>query len=851
MENKSRLDLKNIKEILAKTKVIPTPVCEEMSKSFIAYAMAVNVSRAIPDVRDGLKPVHRRIIFAMNDLGNTYDKPHKKCARIVGEVLGKYHPHGDSSVYDALVRLAQDFSIRAPLVDGHGNFGSVDGDPPAAQRYTEARLSKIAGELIRDIDKDTVDFYPNFDDTLTQPTVLPAKFPNLLVNGAEGIAVGMATSIPPHNLGEVIDGTVALIDNPESTPDELMEYIPCPDYPTGGLVLGRAGVKQAYRTGKGSVVIRSKCEIEEVNGKNIIVVTELPYQVNKAELIKNIAEQVKDKKIEGIANIREESDRFGMRIVFELKRDASPQVVLNTLYKQSKLQVSTGINFLALVDGTPKVLNLAELLSAYIRHQVEVVERRTRYLLGKAVDRDHILRGLVIALANIDEVVAILKKSKETSDARMNLMAAFELSERQANAILDMKLSRLTSLEVEKLRAELEEIERAIADYRDILARPERVREIIKTELIEVKEKYATPRKSEPSYDMSEINIADLIEKEDVVVTMTYQGYIKRISTNEYKSQNRGGVGVTAHKAKDEDFISKLFICNTHDDLLFFSDRGKVYCLKAYEIPEASKTAKGRAVVNLLPLENEEKITAFLSVKDYSEGYMMMATKNGLIKKCDLSEFERIRSNGKIAITLTEGDSLIGAELTNGGDELIMASYEGKCIRFAEGDVRKTGRGSQGVRSMKLEDTDYIVDMAVIKEGSEVVTVTEKGFGKRTDTEDYRLQGRAGKGIKAGNFTEETGKLVGLKLTSADDDIIMIADTGIMIRIHTSDISKIGRNTKGVRLMRIKGEGKVAAVALTPHEEEEAQPVEETEVTATETEAVATETPAIATETEN
>ncbi|MBR6751086.1 MAG: DNA gyrase subunit A [Clostridia bacterium] len=851
MENKSRLDLKNIKEILAKTKVIPTPVCEEMSKSFIAYAMAVNVSRAIPDVRDGLKPVHRRIIFAMNDLGNTYDKPHKKCARIVGEVLGKYHPHGDSSVYDALVRLAQDFSIRAPLVDGHGNFGSVDGDPPAAQRYTEARLSKIAGELIRDIDKDTVDFYPNFDDTLTQPTVLPAKFPNLLVNGAEGIAVGMATSIPPHNLGEVIDGTVALIDNPELTPDELMEYIPCPDYPTGGLVLGRAGVKQAYRTGKGSVVIRSKCEIEEVNGKNIIVVTELPYQVNKAELIKNIAEQVKDKKIEGIANIREESDRFGMRIVFELKRDASPQVVLNTLYKQSKLQVSTGINFLALVDGTPKVLNLAELLSAYIRHQVEVVERRTRYLLGKAVDRDHILRGLVIALANIDEVVAILKKSKETSDARMNLMAAFELSERQANAILDMKLSRLTSLEVEKLRAELEEIERAIADYRDILARPERVREIIKTELIEVKEKYATPRKSEPSYDMSEINIADLIEKEDVVVTMTYQGYIKRISTTEYKSQNRGGVGVTAHKAKDEDFISKLFICNTHDDLLFFSDRGKVYCLKAYEIPEASKTAKGRAVVNLLPLETEEKITAFLSVKDYSEGYMMMATKNGLIKKCDLSEFERIRSNGKIAITLTEGDSLIGAELTNGGDELIMASYEGKCIRFAEGDVRKTGRGSQGVRSMKLEDTDYIVDMAVIKEGSEVVTVTEKGFGKRTDTEDYRLQGRAGKGIKAGNFTEETGKLVGLKLTSADDDIIMIADTGIMIRIHTSDISKIGRNTKGVRLMRIKGEGKVAAVALTPHEEEEAQPVEETEVTATETEVVATETPATTTETEN
>ncbi|MBO7178325.1 MAG: DNA gyrase subunit A, partial [Clostridia bacterium] len=587
--NKSRLDLDKIKEILGKTRIVQTPLVDEMSKSFIAYAMAVNVSRAIPDVRDGLKPVHRRILFAMNDLGNTYDKPHKKCARIVGEVLGKYHPHGDSSVYDALVRLAQDFSIRNPLVDGQGNFGSVDGHPAAAQRYTEARLSKIAGEILRDLENDTVDFYPNFDDTLMQPTVLPARFPNLLVNGAEGIAVGMATSIPPHNLGEVIDGTVALLDNPDITVDELIEHIPAPDYPTGALILGRAAVKQAYRTGKGGVVMRSRCDIEEIGGKNCIIVTEIPYQVNKSLLIKSIADQVKDKKLEGISDVRDESDRFGMRIVIVLKRDASPQVVLNSLYKQTQLQVSTGITFLALDDGTPKIMNLKEILEAYVKHQNEVIVRRTRYLLNKANERAHLLRGLVIALANIDEVINIIRKSKDTPEARTKLMENFLLSEKQANAILDMKLARLNALEVEKINEELNEIELAIADYNDILARPERVREIIKEELTEIKDKYGDPRRSELSYDLGEINIGDLIPKEDVVITTTRMGYIKRLGVKEYKAQNRGGVGITAHKAKEEDFVTKMFVTHSHDDLLFFSNTGRVYCLKAYEVPEAQR----------------------------------------------------------------------------------------------------------------------------------------------------------------------------------------------------------------------------------------------------------------------
>ena len=822
MAKNGRLDLKNIKEILSKTRVIETPLLDEMSKSFISYAMAVNVSRAIPDVRDGLKPVHRRILFAMNDLGNTYNHPHKKCARIVGEVLGKYHPHGDSSVYDALVRLAQDFSIRCPLVDGQGNFGSVDGHPAAAQRYTEARLSKIAGEMLRDLDKDTVDFYPNFDDTLLQPTVLPSRFPNILVNGSEGIAVGMATSIPPHNLGEVIDGTIAVLDNPDIDVDGIMQYIPAPDYPTGALVLGRAAVKQAYRTGKGGVVIRSRCEIEEIGGKNCIVVTEIPYQVNKAVLIKSIADQVKDKKIEGIANIREESDRFGMRIVIELKRDASPQVVLNTLYKQTNLQVSTGITFLALYNGLPRIMNLKEILVAYIEHQISVITRRTQFLLNKALERDHLVKGLVIAQANIDEVIRIIRTSKDNTESKPRLMAAFELSEKQAIAILEMKLGRLNALEVEKLKEELAALEAQIAEYRDILAKPERVKQIIKEELTEIKEKYNEPRRSELSYDAGEIDIADLIPKEEVVITATFGGYVKRTPVHEYKAQNRGGVGVTAHKAKDEDFVVKMFVCNSHDDLLFFSNRGKVYCLKAYEVPEAGRAAKGRAMVNLLPLEDGEKITAYLSAKDYDSGYMVMATRQGLIKKCDLGEFSHIRKNGKIAITLSEGDEMLTADITTGDNEIIMAGSSGKCIRFHESTVRKTGRGSMGVKSMRLDENEYIVDMDVIHNPSaEVVTVSELGYGKRTDLEEYRVQGRAGKGIKAGVFTPATGGLAAMKLTDLSEDIIIISDTGVMIRTPVNEISKIGRNTKGVILMRLRDGGKVAAVSLAPAEDAE------------------------------
>lgn len=818
--SKKEDNVKNIKEILEKTKIIPVNMKEEMSKSFISYAMAVNVSRAIPDVRDGLKPVHRRILYAMHDLNNTYDKPYKKCARIVGEVLGKYHPHGDSAVYDALVRMAQDFSINEPLIDGHGNFGSVDGDPAAAQRYTEARLSKIAGELLKDIGKETVDFYPNFDGTLQQPVVLPAKYPNLLVNGSEGIAVGMATNIPPHNLGEVIDGTLALLDNPELTVDDLMSYIPAPDYPTGALVLGRGGVRKAYRTGRGNVVIRSRTEIEEYNGKQRIVVTELPYQVNKANLIKNIADQVKDKRLEGISDIREESDRFGMRVVIELKRDANANVVLNTLFKQTALQISNGITLLALVDGKPKVCTLKELLQYYIDHQIDVIERRTRYQLRKAQEREHIVRGLVIALANIDEVIEIIKTSAERSQAQVRLMEAFELSEKQAGAILETKLARLTNMEVEKLNNELDELEKEIDYLQKVLATPSMVRGIIKEELTAIKEKYAKDRKSELSYDEAEIDIADLIEQEDVVISMTYQGYIKRTAVSEYRAQGRGGKGVNSHKTKDEDFVATMFICNTHDDLLFFSNKGKVYTKKGYEIPEAAKVSKGRAIVNVLALEEGEKITAFLSVKEYGEGFITMATRKGLIKKTELSEFERVRTTGKIAISLIEGDELIGAELTYGDDDIIIASSSGKCIRFNEKDVRKTGRGSQGVISIRLDEDDFVVDMSIVKEGKEVITITENGYGKRTDIDEYRLQGRAGKGIKAGNFTEKTGRLVNMKLVGEDEDIIITTDNGIMIRTRADCISKIGRATQGVRIMRLDLSAKVVSLAATPRDEE-------------------------------
>lgn len=814
-------ELQNIKEILAKTKIIPVNVTDQMSRCFISYAMAVNVSRAIPDVRDGLKPVHRRILFAMQDLGNTYDKPTKKCARIVGEVMGKYHPHGDSSVYDALVRLAQWFSINVPLVEGQGNFGTVDGDPPAAQRYTEARLSKIAGEMLRDIDKDTVDFYPNFDDTLEQPVVLPARFPNLLINGSEGIAVGMATSIPPHNMNEVINGTIALLDNPDMTVDELMAYIPAPDYPTGGFVMGRSAIQQAYRTGHGGVVIRARAEIEEHNGKERIIVTELPYQVNKAALLKTIADQVKDKRLDGISDLRDESDRFGMRMIIDVKREFSASVVLNTLYKQTNLQVSTGINFLALVRGKPVVLNLKEMLTEYLLHQTEVVTRRTRFLLNKAIEREHIVKGLIIAIANIDEVVEIIKKSADRNAAAATLMERFLLSEKQVNAILDMRLSSLTNLQVEKLKAEENELQLTIADLTDILEKPERIRDIIKKELGEIRDTYGEERKSEISYDDSDIDMEDLIEREDVVISMTYQGYIKRMSLSEYKAQNRGGIGVTAHKTKDEDFVVRVFVCNTHDDVLFFSNKGKAYKLRAYRIPEAaSKTSKGRAMVNVLPLEDGEKITAFLPITEYEHGFIVMATKDGLIRKSEVSEFESVRQNGKIAITLLDDDELIEAEITTGKDDIIVASHNGKCIRFSEEDVRRTARGSQGVRSIKLDDGDFLVDMSVVDESRMVVTVSEGGFGKRTPLSEYRCQARAGKGIKAGNFTDKTGLLVNMKLVSEDEDVILIADNGTMIRIRAAQISTIGRNTKGVTIMKLRPGTKVVAIAVSPHDEE-------------------------------
>ncbi len=811
------------KKTLAMTNMIDVEVDDELKKSFIAYAMAVNVSRAIPDVRDGLKPVHRRILYSMHEMGLYNDKAYRKCARIVGDVLGKYHPHGDFAVYDALVRLAQDFTINFPLVDGHGNFGSVDGDPPAAMRYTEARMSKLAAEMLRDLDKETVDYYPTFDDTGMQPCVLPSRFPNLLVNGSDGIAVGMATNIPPHNLAEVISGVIAQIDNPDITIEELMEYIPAPDFPTGAILMGRAGIKRAYRTGRGNYVLRSKCEIEEYTSGNTsrtrIVVSEIPYQVNKARLIENIADLVKDKRIEGISDIREESDRDGMRIVIELRKDANAQVVLNTLYKHTQLQTSNGIILLALVDGEPKVLNLKECIHYYIEHQKDVIVRRTKFDLNKAEERAHIVAGLVLALANIDEVIAIIKQSADKNVAAQKLMEAFELSDKQANAILEMRLQRLTSLEVEKLQEELAALERMIADLKDILANEGRVFEIIKTDLNVIKENYPSERKTELSYDYGEIDIEDLIEEEEVVISMTHSGYIKRQPVAEYKAQRRGGMGVTAHRPKDEDFVEKLFISSTHDNILFFSSLGKVYSIKGYEIPEAQRQARGRAIVNLLQIAQDEKITAIIPLKADLDGYIAMATRKGLIKKTALSEFANIRKVGKIAIKINDDDELISVQFTTGDDELIIASKEGKCIRFSEHGVRPMGRDTQGVKAMNLAEDDYLVDMLVVKEGCQILTITSRGYGKRSDIDDYRLQGRAGKGIKAGVFNEKTGWLVNLKIVNEDEDIMIISNNGTIIRMHVTDISMIGRNTQGVRVMRLK-DSEVATIAVAPREEE-------------------------------
>lgn len=811
-------------EHLEKSKITNQDIEHQLKRSFISYAMAVNISRAIPDVRDGLKPVHRRILYSMHESGLTPDKPYRKCATTVGDVLGKYHPHGDAAVYDAMVRLVQDFSINHPLVDGHGNFGSVDGDPAAANRYTEARLSKISLEMLRDIEKKTVDFYPNFDETREQPTVLPSKFPNILVNGADGIAVGMATSIPPHNLRETIDATTALINNPDMSVEELMKYIKAPDFPTGGIVFGGRGIREAYETGKGKAVLRAKCEIEEKEGERArIIITELPYQVNKAKLVESISDLHKEKRVEGIADLIDESDRRGLRIVITVKRDCVPQVLLNQLFKKTKLQITYSIILLALVDGTPKLLNLKEILSHYIAHQIQVIERRTRFDLERAEERLHILQGLSIALANIDEVVETLKKSTDRQDAMNNLMERFVLSERQAVAILDMRLQRLTGLEVEKIENEKHEKEEEIKEYKRILSSEENIKAIVKEEMAEIKEKYGMPRTTEMAYGDFDLEQGDLIPEEDIVISMSHAGYIKRMAVSEYKTQRRGGVGVAGHKTKDDDFVEYIFVGNSHQKYMIFTSTGKAFGKLGYEIPAASRTAKGRAIVNLLEIDSEEKVKAILPIPEDIEGkYLVLATRQGLIKKTPLEEYSQINRNGKIAIKFNEDDELISAVLTNGNDELIIAASNGNVIRCSEDDVRPMGRTARGVKAMTLDDTDTLVDVAVIRDQEqEVITVTTNGYGKRSALEDYRLQRRAGKGIKAGTFNEKTGDLAALKILEKGNDLMLITDSGIVIKVPTEDISRFGRTSQGVRIMKIKeDEAKIASIAIAPNEEE-------------------------------
>lgn len=819
-------------EHLEKSKIVNQDIENQLKRSFISYAMAVNISRAIPDVRDGLKPVHRRILYSMYESGLTPDKPYRKCATTVGDVLGKYHPHGDAAVYDAMVRLVQDFSINDPLIDGHGNFGSIDGDPAAANRYTEARLSKISLEMLRDIDKKTVDFYPNFDETREQPVVLPSKFPNILVNGADGIAVGMATSIPPHNLVETIDATIALLNNANLSIEELMQYIKAPDFPTGGLVFGGSGLREAYRTGKGKVILRAKCEIEEKEGERAkIVITELPYQINKEKLVVAISDLHKEKKIDGIADLLDESDRRGLRITVTAKRDCSPQVLLNQLFKKTNLQITYSIIFLALVDGVPKILNLKEILTQYIAHQMEVIVRRTKFDLERAEERLHILEGLSIALANIDEVVEVLKKSKDRQDAMANLMERFILSERQATAILDMRLQRLTGLEVEKIENEKHEKEEEIKEYKRILSSDENIKEIVRNELTEIKEKYGVPRKTQLAYGEFDLDQADLIPEEDIVISMSHAGYIKRMAVSEYRTQRRGGIGVAAHKTKEEDFVEYIFIGNSHQKYMIFTSTGKAFAKKGYEIPEASRTARGRAIINLLEIGQEEKIKAILPIPEDTAGkYLVLATKQGLIKKTPLEEFDQINRTGKIAIKFNEDDELISAVLTNGEDELIIAANNGNVIRCSEKDVRPMGRSARGVKAMDLDDGETLVDVAVIRDAEqEVITVTTNGYGKRSSLDDYRLQRRAGKGIKAGTFNEKTGDLASLKILEKGNDLMLITDSGIVIKVSTDDISRFGRTSQGVRIMKMKdGDDKIASIAIAPNEDELEKEVSET-----------------------
>jgi len=811
-------------------KLIPINIEDEMKSSYIDYSMSVIVSRALPDVRDGMKPVHRRVLFGMHELGNRSNAAHKKSARIVGEVLGKYHPHGDSSVYDTMVRMAQEWSLRYMLVDGQGNFGSVDGDSPAAMRYTEARMQKISEEMLADIDKETVDHQLNFDDTMEEPTVLPTKIPNLLVNGASGIAVGMATNMAPHNLTEVIDGIIAYIHNHDITIDELIQHIKAPDFPTGGIIYGYEGVREAFKTGRGRVVIRGKAVIEEVNGRECIVVTEIPYLVNKADMIKKTADLVNEKKIEGISNIRDESDRKGMRIVYVLKRDAIPNIVLNTLYKFTALQSSFSVNNIALVNGRPEQLNLKDMIVHFVEHRHEVVVRRTQYLLRKAEERAHILEGLIIASDNIDEVIAIIRGSSNTEQARERLMERFELSDLQARAIVEMRLRQLTGLEQDKLRTEYNELLETITDYKDILARQERRMEIIEEELRDMQEKYGDDRRSEINFAGGDVDITDLIPDEQVVITISHAGYIKRTSLSEYRTQNRGGIGQKASSTRTEDFLEDLFVGTNHQYMLFFTQKGKCYWLRVYEIPEGSRTSRGRAIQNLVNIEPDDKVMAFIATEDLKDEeyinnhYIIMATKKGQVKKTSLEQYSRPRTNGIIAITVREDDELLEAKLTTGDSHVMLGVRSGKAIRFEESKTRPMGRTASGVRGIRLDDdNDEVVGMVTINdfETESILVVTENGYGKRSLLEDYRVTNRGGKGVKTINITDKTGKLVAIKSVTDEDDLMIINRSGIAIRMEIDSIRVMGRATQGVRLIRVNEGDAIAAVAKVVVEEDE------------------------------
>ena len=794
-------------------RVIPVDIKNEMKKCYIDYAMSVIVGRALPDVRDGLKPVHRRILFSMHELGLAPEKGYRKCARIVGEVLGKYHPHGDSSVYDALVRMAQDFSMRYMLVDGHGNFGSVDGDSAAAMRYTEAKMNKIASQMIRDISKDTVDFIPNFDGEEKEPSVLPSRFPNLLVNGSSGIAVGMATNIPPHNLGEVIDGTIMLIDNPELSVLDLMTVIKGPDFPTGATIMGKSGIRSAYETGKGKVIVRAKAEIEEENNRNKIIVTEIPYQVNKAKLIENIAELVKDKRINGISDLRDESDREGMRIVIELKRDANPNVVLNLLYKHTKMQDTFGVTMLALVDNQPQILNLKQILKHYIEFQKEVITRRTLFELNKAEARAHILEGLRIALDHIDEVISIIRNSKTSEIAKNTLMERFNLSEKQSQAILEMRLRRLTGLERDKIEDEYNALMKEIEYLKSILESEEKLLSVIKDELLEIKNKYSDERRTEIEANVNEIDVEDLIQEREIVITLTHSGYIKRITSDVYSAQKRGGKGIQAMSTKEDDFVEHVMVTSTHADILFFTNRGRVYKLRGYQIPEAGRAAKGTNLINLIQIESDERIETVLTVNDvYEDGYLFMGTKNGIVKKTSLSEFKNLRKSGLIAINLREGDELLKVKMTRGDANIIMVTQNGLAIKFNEKDVRPMGRTASGVKAITLNNDDVAVCMDIAVDEEDLLVVSENGFGKRTPITEYKVQNRGGKGLMTYKITDKTGKVVGATVCRGEDELMLINTSGVAIRINIEDVSVTGRSTMGVKLMRTLEEEQVVAI---------------------------------------